>query len=76
MTEAGQSENLPHLLLVLQLAAGTDLDEGRFRPKGWQPFCAQEWLAHYLLQHTPTALQATAAAVTPGQSPAGGADSP
>jgi hypothetical protein len=39
----------------LQLAAGGGLDEGRFRPKGWRPFCAHEWLAHYLLAHKPEA---------------------
>jgi hypothetical protein len=35
---------------VAQLAAGIGLDEG-FLPQGWRPFCAQEWLADYLLKH-------------------------
>ena len=37
---------------VAQLAAGTGLDEG-FLTQGWHPFCAQQWLADYLLNHKP-----------------------
>jgi hypothetical protein len=37
---------------LLQLAAGVALDAGTFRPQGWRPFCPQQWLAEYLLQHS------------------------
>jgi len=44
---------LRQVLPCLQLAAGAGLD-GQFRPQPWRPFCPQEWLAAYLLDHKAT----------------------